>query len=175
MRRRRLTWTAPSSSLTARTPSSAKYRCPTSIASAVTAEECSPISSRPGQKSSGAGPGDSDAAPAALAAGGGCESLTGVPCGEAAVLAAAGSAAGAGASSVGCDRKSEKSTMASSSSSSSAIIAARAAAPRCGRRGHRSAAATARTGFWNDPVFQDLGTGKTMFHIDPNLYLGTLF
>ena len=32
-----------------------------------------------------------------------------------------------------------------------------------------------RTGFWNDPVFQDLGTEKTMFHIDPNLYLGTLF
>ena len=28
-----------------------------------------------------------------------------------------------------------------------------------------------RTGFWNDTVFQDLGTGKTMFHIDPNLYL----
>ena len=27
------------------------------------------------------------------------------------------------------------------------------------------------TGFLNDPVFQDLGTGKTMFHIDPNLYL----
>ena len=28
-----------------------------------------------------------------------------------------------------------------------------------------------RTGFWNDPVFQDLGTEKTMFHIGPNLYL----
>ena len=33
------------------------------------------------------------------------------------------------------------------------------------------AAGTVTTGFWNDPVFQDLGTGKTMFHIDPNLYL----
>ena len=42
---------------------------------------------------------------------------------------------------------------------------------RCAHEPVRRPQLRARDFGTHDPVFQDLGTGKTMFHIDPNLYL----